>query len=450
VHRIEISADPCKKDRLSGSIRLRGGKVRGKEGVVGRSRRQAVLLPAPVRIAIVMAIGVLMILCALPAAAAEVPAEPEALEVGTEVLLRSPQTELKVGPKVVATGAAHRLYHVALIRGEWVWIVAGDVRGWVRPDEVVTFREAMADYDRRIGECPHAAGWAYFQRGNLWLHKREGALAVADFNEALAQSPNDSAILHNRGLAWGLIGEHNQAIADFTEALRLDPNYGWAYEDRGRSWATLGASENAIADFTAAIQLDRHASRALLGRGLAFVETGQPELAIADLTEALRLNANLARAYTARGLAWKARHDYDRALEDLDKAVAMAPNDADAHGALATIRATCPDARFRNGQAAYEAATRAYLIHGKRCPHCLDTLAAAYAECGDFPRAHQWERKAIAALPEGDAERGSFEARLALYRNNEPFREVTPTSPDALAVAPAPADGESGAQETAR
>jgi tetratricopeptide (TPR) repeat protein len=302
----------------------------------------------------------------------------------------------------------------------------------------------MEDYDRRIATCPYAAGWAYFQRGNLWLHQREGERAVADFNEALAQSPDDAAILHNRGLAWTLLADHNRAVVDFTEALRLDPKYTWAYEDRGRAWAALGAHDSAVADFTAALALDPQAARALLGRGLAFVETAQPELAIADLTEALRLNPKLARAYTGRGLAWKAKHDYERALDDLGKAIVLSPKDADAHGALATIRATCPDERYRDGRIAYESATRAYLIHGKRCPDCLDTLAAAYAECGDFPRAYQWQSKAITAIGEGEAERGAFEARLALYRQNEPFREGTAAASDAIAVAPA--ESNSGSQ----
>ena len=29
----------------------------------------------------------------------------------------------------------------------------------------------MEDYDRKIARSPYSAGWAYFNRGNLWLHK---------------------------------------------------------------------------------------------------------------------------------------------------------------------------------------------------------------------------------------------------------------------------------------
>jgi tetratricopeptide (TPR) repeat protein len=393
-----------------------------------------------------MVVGITIGLLAAVGSARAEEAEYNGPKIGNEVLLRSPQTELKVGSQVVATGAAHRLYRVVHIRGDWLWIVAGDVGGWVRQGEVVTFEQAMEEYDRRIASAPHEAGWAFFQRGNLWLHKNEGARAIADFNEALAHSKNDSAIIHNRGLAWTQLKDYNRAVADFTEAIRLDPKYAWAYEDRGRAWAELGAHPYAIADFTAALQLDPNAARALLGRGLAYVESGQPDAAIADLTEAVRLNPKLARAYTGRGLAWKAKQEFEHALEDLEKAIALAPQDADAQSALATIRATCPDDRYRNGRLAYEAATRAYAVHGKNCPHCLDTLAAAYAEFGDFPHAVAWQTKAIAALPEGDAQRSSFDARLALYKASKPFREGPAAPAGTIAVAPAPAEGDPAAR----
>ena len=138
----------------------------------------------------------------------------------------------------------------------------------------------------------------------------------------------------------------------------------------------------------------------------------------------MRLDPKLARAYTGRGVAWKAKHEYQHAIDDLNEAIRLAPNDADAHGALATIRATCPDDRYRDGSLAFAAATRAYQLHGKTCAHCLDTLGAAYAEAGDFPRAVTWQTKALAALPEGDTERDSFDARLALYRDNKPYRDL--------------------------
>lgn len=54
----------------------------------------------------------------------------------------------------------------------------------------------------------------------------------------------------------------------------------------------------------------------------------------------------------------------------------------------------------------------------------LDTLAAAYAEAGDFDEAVRWQTKAL-ALPLGESLKKSAEERLELYRDHQaPPRQV--------------------------
>ena len=66
-------------------------------------------------------------------------------------------------------------------------------------------------------------------------------------------------------------------------------------------------------------------------------------------------------------------------------------------------------------------------------PGYVDTLAAAYAELGRFEDAVKWQQKAAELAPE--ASKPEYEARLALYREGKPFRDVID----------APAQGEPGA-----
>jgi tetratricopeptide (TPR) repeat protein len=54
---------------------------------------------------------------------------------------------------------------------------------------------------------------------------------------------------------------------------------------------------------------------------------------------------------------------------------------------LAWLLATHPDSKFRDGARAIALAGRACALTEGRAPIMLDTLAAAYAEAGDFPRA---------------------------------------------------------------
>ena len=54
---------------------------------------------------------------------------------------------------------------------------------------------------------------------------------------------------------------------------------------------------------------------------------------------------------------------------------------------LAWLEATCPNADFRDGKSAVEHATRSCRLTQWRVHAYVSTLAAAYAEEGDFPKA---------------------------------------------------------------
>jgi hypothetical protein len=100
------------------------------------------------------------------------------------------------------------------------------------------------------------------------------------------------------------------------------------------------------------------------------------------------------------------------------------------HGNRATLLATCPDARYRDGKVALASATRACELSGWSYPMLLDPLAAAYAETGDFDAAAAFQEKAIGLAPDG-VKKDEYRARLALYRAGKPYHGMSlfPVSP---------------------
>ena len=86
----------------------------------------------------------------------------------------------------------------------------------------------------------------------------------------------------------------------------------------------------------------------------------------------------------------------------------------------AWLFATCADDKFRDGKQAVEDATMACELTKWKNGTFFDTLAAAYAERGDFKRAVQWQTKAYAFAPE--TEKPDYQSRLDLYKSGQPYR----------------------------
>ena len=191
-----------------------------------------------------------------------------------------------------------------------------------------------------------------------------------------------------RGDFWNAMGEYDKAIADFDQAIRLDPKYAAAYNGRGDAWNYKQAYDKAIADYDQVIRLNPKYALTYNNRGYAWAAKGEYYQAIADFDQAIRLNPKYAVAYNNRGRAWNDKGEYDRAIADFDQAIRLDPKHAVAYNGRgdAWLRATCPNEKYRDGKRAVESATRACeLTDWKKAGH-LDTLAAAYAECGDFAR----------------------------------------------------------------
>ena len=87
----------------------------------------------------------------------------------------------------------------------------------------------------------------------------------------------------------------------------------------------------------------------------------------------------------------------------------------------AWLRATCPDETYRDGAKAIEDATKACELTGWNDLYCLDTLAAAFAEAGQFDKAVECQEKAIELAP--DDEKEDLGTRHKLYQERQPYRD---------------------------
>jgi tetratricopeptide (TPR) repeat protein len=119
----------------------------------------------------------------------------------------------------------------------------------------------------------------------------------------------------------------------------------------------------------------------------------------------------------------QARGRYSTAVEILQQGIALDPKDGWSYNQLAWIKATSPDASVRNGSEAVAAANKACELTSWKNPRYIDTLAAAYAEAGDFKRAVEFQERALRTANRTNSERQPMRERLSLYRQSQPFRE---------------------------
>jgi tetratricopeptide (TPR) repeat protein len=277
---------------------------------------------------------------------------------------------------------------------------------------------AVASADIRTN--PNDAA-AYLRRGNAEADAGDFDRAIADINEVIRLKPNDAASYTNRGDVRVLKGDLDGGIADYDEAVRRDPNAADAYMNRGAVKFTKGDLDGAIADENKAIQLNPKLANAYDNRGGAKQAKGDFDGAIADEDEAIRRNPSLILAYSERGAAKQAKGDLDAAIADFNESIRRDPNSANAYNGFAWWRAVSPNGKFRNGPQAVEYARKACELSGWKEEAYIDTLAAAYAEVGNFSEAVKWQTECLKfTLPKEEADQ--CRQRLTLYEQKKPYR----------------------------
>ncbi len=183
--------------------------------------------------------------------------------------------------------------------------------------------------------------------------------------------------------------------------------------------------DGALEYFNDLIRREPENLAAYTARGIVAKERGDYEQAIADHSHVMEHDPQPAAAYLNRGNAWAGKGEHDKALADFAEAIRHDPQFLAAYNNLAWSLATRPERQLRDGPRAVAVATKACELTAWKNAECLDTLAAAKAEAGDFRAAEQWEKRALEITHPAVMAYGEFSQRLTMYRNNQPYRQVT-------------------------
>ena len=319
-----------------------------------------------------------------------------------------------------------RVFKVERAEGDRLRVVVegSEARGWIATAEAIPIEGAVAYYTRRVDAEPSEPNH-HTNRAAVKVALGDLDGAIADDTEAIRLDPECAVAYHNRGYTWARKGNLDRAIADFTRAILIDPKYPRAYNKRGFVWLQKGNYARAAADFTQAISIDPKFARAYHNRGNAMARQKEYDEAITDYTEALRLDPADYLALVDRAAAEHAEGDDARALADLTEAIRLKPDCHAALDARAWLLATSPSDKLRDGRKAVADATRACTLTRGKEAYPLGTLAAAYAERGDFASAVKYQERAQALYKSRD-DIAAGRARLDLYKSGKSYREPAP------------------------
>lgn len=285
--------------------------------------------------------------------------------------------------------------------------------------------KAIDDFTAMIALSPHEP-LGYKERASEYAAKEDYKDAIADADSAVKLEAANASNYSLRAAVEARAHEYDKAIADYAKAFALDRSdlqYAYAqanlYKYLGRIDEELAFCKKLAADYPN--EADAHACVAD-----GYFRKGDLKSATAAMSRAIEVRPDAAMLYSQRATLEIAASHGPEAQADIKKVPALSPNDPQANNYAAWLLSTSPMDGVRDGKAAIAFATKGCELTSWKDDHLLDTLAAAYAENGDFAEAVKWEQYALKiAEPSQPAPiLKAMRDRLALYQKCTAYREA--------------------------
>lgn len=255
-------------------------------------------------------------------------------------------------------------------------------------------------------------------------------------------------------------------LQDIDAAIKLQPNLAQSHLMRAEILAATDRIDQATSELEGLLKASPGNIPLLNRLGSFYLAAGKPRKAIDTATQVISKDSDNYSAIRFRADAYLNIGKHAEAIADFEKALALNKDDESLLNNFAWVLCTSPDEKLRDGPRALKFATKAAEVTKFETPHVLSTLAAAYAETGDYENAAKWSQKAVdlsqkdvdaakkaaeAAKEEDDRKKlqaditkiqtdhDQLKKELDSYHQHKPVRERQ-TAGDAPESTPPPAD----------
>jgi tetratricopeptide (TPR) repeat protein len=284
------------------------------------------------------------------------------------------------------------------------------------------FDEAIAAIEEAIKANPEAAE-NYMLRARIHLMQEKMDDAIADLDEALEINPREIQALLMRGELNLQTDKLDDAMRDVELALVVRPGLIRAILLRSLIFAGQGNYDSAAKDMELLVQNDPQNTQWKLQLAMMYYGGERPNKAIEVYAKVLEEEPENFFAQRGRADAMLITGDHKGAIEGYTECLKQQPEDDHILNNLSWVLGTSPEDELRDGTRAVELGLKACEVTEYKEAHILSTLAAAYAETGDFENAKKWSMQAVELAEEGE-QKENLTKELESYKAGKPWREL--------------------------
>jgi tetratricopeptide (TPR) repeat protein len=221
------------------------------------------------------------------------------------------------------------------------------------------------------------------------------------------------------------LGQESDALQSLSVLRQRAPGHAELHSEITELLLKYGRSRIAILHAELAVRADPRNPRSLTNAGLAHFGSGQAQAAIPYFRNALEYATDDAAIHFHLANSLQMIGDSPAAVRHYRQSLKLRPGWPFAANNLAWILATHEDAALRDGAEAVRLAEQSCRATGFDDVTTLATLAAAYAEAGQFEQATATNRRAIDLLQPGGKpdDVRQLTHRQTLFESGRPYRE---------------------------
>jgi tetratricopeptide (TPR) repeat protein len=174
-------------------------------------------------------------------------------------------------------------------------------------------------------------GYAYYNRGVVFMNEQRIDEAFNDFNKAIELKPDYAEAYNDRGIVFMNKNREDAAFNDFNKAIELKPGYADAYNDEGLVFMNEKRDTAAVKDFDKAIELNPGYVNAYNNRGVLLMNEERNNEAMHDFKKAIELKPGNADSYNNLGCIFFKEKKWEEAITNYSKVIALKPDYAQAY-----------------------------------------------------------------------------------------------------------------------